>query len=347
MSYLYVTKQQGNVLQQRKQVSPNLRFMIDSGAHTLQVSMGKAPYNTWKLADFEKYVTDYCSWLWKNRSLIFAAVELDVAYSINVACGKAPEDPFGDSIVDEWRRRLFVPLQEKGMNIIYVWHPAQGHQGWETLCANFPYVGLPGEMSKNEDFNVFMSVAKRYTTKVHGFAATKQSDFRDWPWYSIDSTTWKAGEIYGTLPIWDERKQRLRFYSKSDNREEFRQLFVSWGLDADAIINDTNYQEVTRASLKSMTSMEEFYRSRYAKRTFYYSSAYPTPIRSGHSCPTTRSKRSGKGSVPMSPFPSTATRRRVRCCRITCMPSPAFSIAPCICSRHEERNFWRVILRIR
>jgi hypothetical protein len=277
MSYLYLTKQAPGTLDARKKANPQLNFMIDSGAHTLQLSMNKAPYNTWKIPDFEKYVAAYVKWLRANKHLIFAAVELDVASSLNRCTGRDPNDPFGDTIVDDWREKLFRPLQDEGLDIIYVWHVAQGHQGWENLCANFAYVGLPGEMSKNEDFNVFMSVAKRYTTKVHGFAATKQSDFRDWPWYSIDSTTWKAGEIYGTLPVWDERNQKLRFMSKTDNRAAYREVFEDWGLNADKVINDTDYQMVTRASLKSMTAMEEFYRAKYEKKVFYYRLRLPPP----------------------------------------------------------------------
>ncbi len=278
MSYLYVTKQQGNILQARKQKYPNLRFMIDSGAHTLQVSMHKAPYNQWKQHDLEKYVSDYADWLDKNRQYIFAAVELDIAYPINVVAGKQANDPYGDTIVDGWRKKYFLPLQQSGVNIIYVWHQSQGYQGWEDLCANFPYVGLPGEMSKQSDFNTYLTVAKRYLTKVHGFAATKQSDFRDFPWYSIDSTTWKAGEIYGTLPVWLERSQKLKFVAKGE-REPYRGVFEEQGLNADKIVQDSDYQEVTRSSLKSMVGMEEFYKDRFKNRTFYYELRLPPPTK--------------------------------------------------------------------
>lgn len=306
MSYLYVTKQQGNILAARKKAVPRLKFMIDSGAHTLQVSMGKAPYNTWKLADFEKYMQGYAEWLDQNRAYVFAAVELDIAYSLNIAAGKAAEDPYGDTVVDEWRRKYFRPLQESGIDIIYVWHPAQGHAGWENLCANFPYVGLPGEMSKQEDFNTFVTIARRYTTKLHGFAATKQSDFRDWPWYSIDSTTWKAGEIYGTLPVWDERNQKLRFLAKADNREAYREQFLDWGLKAEAIINDTDYQEVTRASLKSMTAMEEFYVERFKLKTFYYQLRLPHPSQILKLFPAKLALEEWKRFRPLSSFPQHA-----------------------------------------
>lgn len=303
MSYLYITKQPGNILAARKKQSSDLKFMIDSGAHTLQVSMNKAPYNTWKVADFERYVKGYADWLRANKHLIFAAVELDIDYSLNIAAGKDGADQFGNTVIAEWREKYFHPLENEGLAMIYVWHHSQGHQGWEDMCAKHAYVGLPGEMSKNEDFNTFMSVARRYTTKVHGFAATKQSDFRDWPWYSIDSTTWKAGEIYGTLPVWDERYQRLRFLAKTDNRAAYRQVFSDWGLNADKVINDSDYQMVTRASLKSMTAMEDFYARKYASKTFFYDLRLPPPTRIKAEIPLSKAAEVWQRFQPVACFP--------------------------------------------
>ena len=277
MSYLYVQKQPG-ILAARNKAAPHIKYMLDSGAHTLQTSMGKAPYNTWKLVDFENYLQGYATYLQKNASTVYAAVELDVAYSINVATGRNGSDPYGDSVVESWRKNVFLPLQRKGMSIIYVWHKSQGHSGWEDLCANYPYVGLPGEMSKKDDFNVHMAVAKRYLTRVHGFAATKQSDFRDHQWFSIDSTTWKAGEIYGTLPVWNEAGQKLKFVCKGE-REPYRHIFVAQGLNADKIINDSDYSEVTRSSLKAMSDMEKFFKNRDKKKIFYYELRLPAPSR--------------------------------------------------------------------
>lgn len=284
MSYLYILKQPGNILAERKRKYPHLKFMIDSGAHTLQMNMAKPPYNAWTMQDLENYVSGYAAWLDKNRKHIYAAVELDVAYSVNCIAKKAEHDPYGDTVVSRWREQYFRPLQRSGMNIVYVWHPSQGYQGWEELCANFPYVGLPGEMSNNSDFNTFMTVAKRYLTKVHGFAATKHSDYKDWPWFSIDSITWKAGEIYGTLPIWNEKKQHYKLWD-ADQREQFRHIFEEQGLDANLVISGKGqnaqgvqaYMEVTRSALISMARMEAFYKERFKHRVQYYELRLPVP----------------------------------------------------------------------
>jgi len=276
MSYLWIVKM-NKTLASRAIKTPGIDWMIDSGAHTFQKSMDSAPYKTWTLKDFENYAEAYVKWLHDNRGQYRCAVELDIAYSINVAAKKAsPNDPYGDYVVEQWRKELFLPLLKKGVDIIFVWHDSQGLQGWENLCATYSYVGLPGEMSSKADFNSYMTVAKRYTTRVHAFAGTKQSDFRDWPWFSLDSTSWKAGEIYGTLPHWFDKRQKLKFLKKGE-REPAREDYVRWGLDAEKIINDLDYQQVTFAALKSYAEMEHFYEQLFSKKTFYYQLRLPHP----------------------------------------------------------------------
>jgi hypothetical protein len=181
-------------------------------------------------------------------------------------------------VVERWRKEVFRPLEEDlGIPIVYVWHPSFRIEGWEELCYQHGYVGLPGEMSGEPNFNKFMSIAKRYTAKVHGFAATKQLDFRDIPWKSIDSITWKTCEMYGSLIDWDEFKQKLKFITDKRDRGRLRNKFVRLGFDANAIIADTNYQEVTRYALFSMRKMEEFYEKRYRDRIFFYELRLPFP----------------------------------------------------------------------
>ncbi len=249
--------------------------MIDSGAHTFISDYTK--FTHWKRADFEKYVEDYTSWLRANKQWIFCAVELDIDYCLNMVLGGSPSSTIGTSIVESWQKKYFKPLEAEGMSIIYVWHVERKLEGWEEMCAKFSYVGLPGEMSSNQDFNKYMTVARRYTTKVHGFGATKQLDYRDISWYSIDSTTWKSSERYGILIHWDDRMQKLVMEDDKSKRDLYRASFEKYGLDADGIIRDTNYKEVTKYALISMSEMEKFYQRKYEDRTFYYELRLPSP----------------------------------------------------------------------
>ena len=59
MSYLYLIKNPSGLLAERHALTPNVKFMIDSGAHTLQGSMTKAPFNKWKMRDIEQFLGNF------------------------------------------------------------------------------------------------------------------------------------------------------------------------------------------------------------------------------------------------------------------------------------------------
>lgn len=175
LSFLYMEKSDLATIRRRKQANPDIKFMIDSGAHTFQSDKDspKPKYANWRLSDYEAYIKRYVKWLRDNKDYIESAVELDIDWNV------------GTAVVESWQKKYFIPLMEEGINMIFVWHKQRGLEGYEEMCSKFPYVGLPGEFSSEPDFNKYMTVARRYMTRVHGFAATKQMDFRDWPWYCM------------------------------------------------------------------------------------------------------------------------------------------------------------------
>lgn len=138
--------------------------MIDSAAHTFLTDVGK--YQTWSIQMWEDYLDEYTQWLWDNFDYIESAVELDIDYIV------------GPLIVEKWQKQYFQPLVEAGMDICFVWHEQRGLDGWEEMCSKRSYVGLPGVFSKNADFNKFITIARKYTTKIHGFAASVVGDSR-------------------------------------------------------------------------------------------------------------------------------------------------------------------------
>jgi intein/homing endonuclease len=173
-SFLYLQKKDLDLIKKRKRKHPHISFLIDSGAHTFQTDYAK--FQHWSKQDFENYVQEYSRWLLKNKDYIFAGVELDIDFTLNMLFGGSQNSSVGLAMVENWQRKYFQPLQEQGVDICYVWHKERKLEGWEEMCSKFPYVGLPGEMSAEPDFNKFVSVAKRYNTKVHGFAASVTGD---------------------------------------------------------------------------------------------------------------------------------------------------------------------------
>lgn len=272
-SYWQFYQKDPDIVKRRKKKYPWMDFLIDSGAHTFITDWQK--FMGWTRKQFEEYVENYVKWIRANRQYVSAVVEFDIDHTLNMVLAGNQHSQLGASIIESWQKEYFIPLQKLGIDVIYVWHEPRRMEGWEEMCGRFDYVGLPGYFSSEADFNKYMTVARRYTTRVHGFAATKQLDFRDIQWYSIDSITWKTGEMYGTLIDWDSKAQKLVFEDDKTKRINYREKLKDLGFDADGIINDTNYKEVTRYALFSMRQMEAFYENKYASRLFYYALRLP------------------------------------------------------------------------
>lgn len=274
MSYLQFYQGDLDLVKERKLQHPEMKFMVDSGAFTFITSHEK--YQSWTRKDYEDYVRGYVDWLKKNRKYVTIAVEYDIDYTLSVNLGGSPNSSIGTTMVSAWQQSYFRPLVESGMDVIFVWHENRGPDGWEDMCRRYAHVGMPGHFSSEPDvMNRHIGIARRYGTRIHGFAATKQIDFRDVPWFTVDSITWKTGEMYGNLIVWDERQQRLIFEDDKTQRFKYKQIIEEAGFDSAAIIGDTNYREVTAFGLWSMRRMELFYENRYKDRPFYYEIRLP------------------------------------------------------------------------
>lgn len=275
MSFLQFKNHDKGIVRARKKKHPDMKFMVDSGAFTFITSWEK--YTSWTREDFQKYVEEYVEWLDENREYIHTAVEYDIDHTLNMILGGSINSTIGGSIVEGWQRDLFRPLVEKGLEVVFVWHENRGIDGWEDMCRRYSYVGMPGHYSSDpEKVNRHFSVARRYLTKVHGFAATKQLDFRDVPWCSVDSITWKTGEMYGTLIVWDEGQQKLIFEENKAERFRYKHIIDKAGFNSASIISpNADYKELTRFCLWSMRQMEAFYARQYATRTPYFAVRLP------------------------------------------------------------------------
>lgn len=278
MSYWQFYDKNPDLIKQRKKNYPDAVFCLDSGAHSFLDSDNiQNKFSKWRLQDFENYLEGYIRWLKKYKGYYSVAVEFDIYATLNLILGGSYASRIGTSIVEGWQHRYFMPLIEKGHEIIMVYHNECEMVGWERLCKEFPYVGLPGEFSKNSDFNRYMMLARRFTTKVHGFGAFKPKDFRDISWYSIDATTWKSPEMYGLLIHWTGD---FRLVMEPDKLKwaQYKAEIVANGFDGEAITSDKDYKEKTRYSIFCFQQMEKHYNRMLQGKLFYYDLRLPHPL---------------------------------------------------------------------
>lgn len=193
----------------------NLELIIlDSGAHTffsemagegLSVSVHKKKTKTKDTPD--EYWEKYKSWLIKYSPFIDFFVELDIGEIV------------GQKKVLEWREELkALGLYHK---CITVYHP--DIMSWDDYISTLEdsqskYVALEGDRPQKRSRLPYLKLIKECYTrgiKVHGFAMTKVSVVETYPFYSVDSTSWKAGCQYGSAKVMtNSGLKNIKFKSK-------------------------------------------------------------------------------------------------------------------------------------
>ncbi|MBO2461592.1 hypothetical protein [Actinomadura violacea] len=164
-----------------------VELFVDSGAYSAE-SVGA----TVRLAD-------YASWLHEWRTLITTAANLDV---------------IGDHAASA---RNCEKLEAAGCKVLPVFHTGSPWAELERLCAAYGYVGVGGMASAaTNNQRLLMQwlikchrIARDNDAGLHGFGMTTPDVLARLPFYSVDSTTWKAGIRYGNLQMWDGRRARF------------------------------------------------------------------------------------------------------------------------------------------
>jgi len=171
-------------------------IIVDSGAHTffsemtnagLSVSVHKKKTKT--KGTPEEYFEGYKKWLKKHYNSFDYFVELDIGEIV------------GQKKVLQWREEL----KKLGMykKCITVYHP--DIMTWKDYIATLKdsqskYVALEGDRPQHRKRLPYLKLIKEgydRGIKMHGFAMTKEDVYFAYPFYSVDSTSWKAGVIFG------------------------------------------------------------------------------------------------------------------------------------------------------
>lgn len=191
-------------------------IIIDSGAHTffseqtgegLSVSVHKKKSKTKDTP--EQYWEKYKKWLVSYHQFIDYFVELDIGEIV------------GQKRVLEWREELkALGLYNK---CITVYHP--DIMSWNDYIATLEdsqskFVALEGDRPQKRTRLPYLKLIKECYDrgiKVHGFAMTKNDVVDKYPFFSVDSTSWKAGCQYGSAKVLtSEGIKGVKFKKKSD-----------------------------------------------------------------------------------------------------------------------------------
>lgn len=159
----------------------NHHFLLDSGAFTFMNQN-----NDIANVDWDEYVERYASFINKHDIDLFFELDID--------------DLVGIERVEELRHKLESITNKK---CIPVWHKSRGKDYWFRMIKEYDYVALGGMVSNvaykdkvEKMFPWFINTAYKENCKVHGLGYTSVKGLKKYKFYSVDSTSWIAGQKF-------------------------------------------------------------------------------------------------------------------------------------------------------
>lgn len=236
---------------------PDVHLFIDSGAFTY---MSDPKYEEYTQAQWEKQIEEYLDWGRKHKDQIFAMADLDLQYLPNV----------GYEMVYEWRKKYFEPFMlETGVPVCFIYHE-DGIDVWEYMCKRYPYIGISLAVGNSSEafLKEAFRVAEKHNTLVQGMASTKVGHLMNYPFYTVDSTTWKAGLRYGKTVVFNN--DRMHEFDKQQLQEKGIPILSRYDMqfDIEKLLAD-DVAETCKCSAYSFVLMEKYINERAASRMYW------------------------------------------------------------------------------
>lgn len=172
--------------------------------------------------------------------------------------GKRPNDQEREqSAIDGWKNMEY--LESKGLKVIPVFHQHEDFKWLDKLKAHTDYIGISpaNDVSMDEKMNwlnkVFAHI--RDTVKTHGFAVTSYKQLFNYPFYSVDSSSWTSPSRFGTIPIFTDDMQ-MKVIKYKDKKHVVKMFDSLSGMGIDKISSD-DWSHRIRLSIRSYLELEK------------------------------------------------------------------------------------------
>lgn len=235
LSYYYIRKRKN--VDWREYLKDFEWVMIDSGAHTFKSALGLSVTSSKvnesaggqkreevidgtvsagveiKGEDRDRYIMsyldDYAAWLQEYDDIVSTFVELD----IDEIVGKEPCDGYRQYLLDKGvRRDKLMPVFHSQSSV------KDTLKDFEEWAKGFQFCAVSFGDTRMSYMPLF-AIARKYGVRIHGLALTSYVAIRQFPYFSVDSTSWLAGSMYGMTYV--ANGDRLMAYNK-DKKERVR-----------------------------------------------------------------------------------------------------------------------------
>ena len=177
-SFMYANK----LSWQKKFIPFYKNYILDSGAFTFIMQAKKQKKVS---VDIDSFTDQYIDFIVENKVQNFFEMDVDVVY--------------GYDKVKQLRSRI---EQKTGRKTIPVYHMSRGIEDFKAMTKEYDYIalGLGGKDFSFTDwktFKAFNDYAKANKSRVHMLGVTGMTVLDKVDFYSVDSSSWTAGNRYG------------------------------------------------------------------------------------------------------------------------------------------------------
>ena len=238
---------------------PDMHLFIDSGAYTYQ---NDPKYEEYTEEQWVKQIEEYLAWAKKHKDQIFAIADLDLQYLPNVGYEK----------VYEWRKKYFEPFMlETGIPVCFIYHE-DGLDQWEYMCKRYPYIGMSLAIDKvdggSNQLREMFKIAEKYNTLCQGMASTNTKLLTQYPFYTVDSTTWLVGLKYGEISVWNNN--RMSRMKKTEFETKAFPLIQQYDREFDLdLIRAEDTTEMIRVNAYAFVQGEKYVRERLKSKMYW------------------------------------------------------------------------------
>jgi hypothetical protein len=210
----------------------NVWNFLDSGA-----------FSAWSLGK-KVNIDDYIAFIHKHKHLLKVYANLDV---------------IGDPVGTAENQRI---MEEAGLQPLPVVHNGSPDAAIKILVENYDYFAVGGMVGRPESeirgyckrvFKIATEIKQE--VKIHGFGLTTHKLMREFPFFSVDSTTWLLPSKFGTVALYDPRRKRFFNWQRGSKRRllkyygMFRDCFAVYDLEPYDLIK-VNWRDLTAATAK-------------------------------------------------------------------------------------------------
>ncbi len=175
-----------------------MKLFIDSGAHSLytkEVMRKDDNYDYYESDEFWAYVDSYAEFLKQHKDDFAVYVSVDVIFNPELS----------------WKVQKYMEDVHK-LSPLPVFHSGEDFKWLKLYMDNYEYIGMSGLGQRAKKAQWIANVGDPAwgivcddkgmpRVKVHGFAMTSPDLIIEYPYYSVDSTSWMQFGKYGFIIV--------------------------------------------------------------------------------------------------------------------------------------------------